>query len=204
MPETIIEAQIERLLEVVQDYRTQHCQEIMEQSRLDAQDIIREAYKTARQRLHQDVLDSRERVRQELAATRAQQHTLDMHQQYKIKRQFLDQAWDLLITQMDQRWRIAAQRQLWVNLVLDKAKLRLPIGQWLIEYPRDLTQDERNELEHVVLQHTGIAPQLNTDNAIRAGIRIGANGAVVNGTITGLTTDRTRIEAELLAQLERH
>ena len=126
-----------------------------------------------------------------------------MHQQYKIKRQFLDRAWDQLITQMERRWRIAAQRQLWVNLVLDKAKLRLPIGQWLIEYPRDWTQDERNELEHAVLQHTDIAPQLKPDDAIKAGIRIGANGAVVNGTIIGLTTDRTRIEAELLAQLER-
>ena len=55
MPETIIEAQIERLLEVVQDYRSKHCREIIDQSHLDARDIVRSAYKTARQRLHLDV-----------------------------------------------------------------------------------------------------------------------------------------------------
>lgn len=200
MPESIIEAQIERLLEVVQDYRDEHCREILEQSRLDARDIVRSAYKTARQRLHQDVLDSRERMKQELASARAKQHTLDKHQQYQVNRQFLERAWELLIHQLERRWRTAANRRLWVNMILDVAVQRLPTGQWQLEYPQDWIQDERRTLEQQVQQHTGIAPQLKTDTDIKAGIRISASGATVNGTIKGLTADRTRIEAELLAQ----
>jgi len=202
IPDTIIEAQIKRLLEVVEDYRSKHCQDILEQARLDARDIILTAYKTARQRLHQDVLESRERVKQELAAARAKQHTLDKHQQYKVNRQFLDRAWERLIQQMERRWRTATHRRLWVNMVLNVARQHLPVGQWQIEYPPDWIQDERNELEQQVLQHTGVAPQLQPYSDIKAGVRISANGAVVNGTISGLTTDRTRIEAELLALSE--
>lgn len=200
MPETIIEAQIERLLEVVQDYRSKHCREIIDQSHLDARDIVRSAYKTARQRLHLDVLDSRERMKQELAAASAKQHTLGMQQQYKVNRQFLDRAWELLTRQLERHWRTAAHRRLWVNMVFEVARQRLPSGLWQLEYPQDWIQEERGDLEQQVLQHTGIAPQLKPYTEIKAGVRISANGATVNGTIKGLTADRTRIEAELLAQ----
>jgi len=201
MPETIIEAQIERLLEVVQDYRSKHCREIIDQSRLDARDIVRSAYKTARQRLHLDVLDSRERMKQELAAARAKQHTLDMQQQYKVNRQFLDRAWELLTRQLERRWRTAAHRRLWVNMVFDVARQRLPSGQWQLESPQDWIQEERDDLVQQILLHTGITPLLKSFTDIKAGIRISANGATVNATIKGLTADRTRIEAELLAQV---
>ena len=185
MPETIIEAQIERLLEVVQDYRSKHCREIIDQSRLDARDIVRSAYKTARQRLHLDVLDSRERMKQELAAARAK----------------LDRAWELLTRQLERRWRTAAHRRLWVNMVFDVARQRLPSGQWQLESPQDWIQEERDDLVQQILLHTGITPLLKSFTDIKAGIRISANGATVNATIKGLTADRTRIEAELLAQV---
>jgi hypothetical protein len=202
-PETIVEAQIQRLLEVVNDYQSEHCQKILEQSRLDARDIVRNAYIKARQRVHQDVLDNRERMKQELAAARAKQHTLDKQQEYMVNQQFLNRAWDLLHRQLERRWRTAAQRQSWARNIFTVATQRLPSGRWTVEHPQDWVQEERTQLVQQILEHTGIAPQLKAVDDFNAGICISFDGATVDGSIKGLTADRNRIEAELLAQCNR-
>ena len=77
----------------------------------DARQIIRQAYRDARQRLHQDILISREHMRSELSAARAKLHTLMMQQRHQSDQHFLEQSWKLLTDKLQARWTDRKQRQ---------------------------------------------------------------------------------------------
>ncbi|MEJ2180894.1 MAG: hypothetical protein P8Y28_10770 [Gammaproteobacteria bacterium] len=65
MPSSIVDAQVQRLLEIVEEYRKQQCDGLLTQAQQDSSQIIRQAYREARSRMHQDIQDSREHMRNE-------------------------------------------------------------------------------------------------------------------------------------------
>ena len=68
MPSSIVDAQVQRLLEIVEAYRKEQCDALITQANLDSRHIIRQAYREARMRLHQDIQNSREHMRSELSS----------------------------------------------------------------------------------------------------------------------------------------
>jgi vacuolar-type H+-ATPase subunit H len=93
MPSSIVDAQVQRLLEIVEEYRKQQCDGLLTQAQQDSSQIIRQAYREARSRMHQDIQDSREHMRNELSAARAKLHTLMMQQRHQADQRFLEQSW---------------------------------------------------------------------------------------------------------------
>ena len=83
MPGSIVDAQVQRLLEIVEEYRKQQCDSLLTQAQQDSSQIVRQAYREARIRMHQDIQDSREHMRNELSGARAKLHTLMMQQRHQ-------------------------------------------------------------------------------------------------------------------------
>ena len=75
---------------------------------------------------------------------------------------------------------------------------------WQVEHPAQWPVTEQKQLRERITKETGQSPTLVVNQDIQAGIRIIANGSVVDGTLSGLLVDRFRIEAEFLSHYRAH
>lgn len=200
MPSSIVDAQVKRLLEVVNDYQNQQCELLLKQANDQARQIVRHTYHNARVRLQTSIQEDRQQLEQSLASVRARRHTFIMQQKHQAARQFLDDAWHLLTSRLIKRWKNAEQRQLWVSTVIDTAINSLPAADWLIEYEENWEKSEREQIQQYINEKSAKTINFKTTNGIEAGIRISADDAVVDGTLQGLLSDRVRIQSEILAQ----
>ncbi|WP_455200575.1 hypothetical protein [Kaarinaea lacus] len=200
MPGSIVDAQVQRLLEIVEAYRKQQCDALITQAKQDSQHIVRQAYREARVRMRQDIQDSREHMRNELSSARAKLHTLMMQQRHEADQRFLEQSWNLLAAKLQARWQQPKQRQAWVQKIVLNAGKMVPGKDWLVEHPKDWTSDEQKKLRSQV--NNKFTGKLKFKNAtdISAGIRIVTDGAVIDGSLQGLMANRIDIESIFLAQ----
>ncbi|MGD8568870.1 MAG: hypothetical protein PVJ39_12325 [Gammaproteobacteria bacterium] len=201
MPSSIVDAQVQRLLELVAEYKQQQCDSILDHARRQSGKIIRDAYRSARDRIHNDIQLTRQDMREKLSAARAKQHTVKMQQQHNADMAFLNQAWQRLADKLKQRWQNPRQREQWIQTVLSSAAKVLPDQHWQVECPGDWPDVERDRLSELANRQFGRTISFYGAADIETGIRIGAGGAWIDGTLQGLTADRMRIESEMLAQL---
>ncbi|MGK7909347.1 MAG: hypothetical protein AB4040_19225 [Synechococcus sp.] len=201
---SIVHTQVERLLDVVQRYQQQQCDKIVTRATAEAEQMIHQTYRDVRLRLHQEILDSRDRLQGKISASKAKSHTLRKKYQHEADRRYLDRAWDLLKVKLIERWQNKEYRQRWVQKHLVEA-LRLLIGpEWLVEHPHSWTVDEQQHFIHQVRDKCEVVVNFSASPDIVAGVRICANGATIDGTLQGLLADRSRIESELLAQYHQY
>lgn len=199
MPASIVDAQVERLLQVVSEYENQQRTRILEQAKKDAIKIIADAYSHARSRVHADIEASREKQKHEIASARARQQTQQMQHEHQANLKFLHHAWYRLTEALQNRWRKAEARELWVNRVIAIAVSQLGVGVWRVEHPIDWLVIEKNAMQEQIYQRTHQQPIMIVNKNIHAGLRVSFDGAVIDGTINGLLSNRTRIESELLS-----
>lgn len=51
LPSSIVDAQLQRLLEIVNEFERHQCEELLDQAKTQASQIVRHSYKNARNRL---------------------------------------------------------------------------------------------------------------------------------------------------------
>lgn len=202
-PRSVVEAQVETLLTLVEQHRAARCSELLAQAEERRHTLLAEAYSEARARMHEAVLTERRRGQDKLDATRAQLATRARQQQHQTALLLLQQGWELLGQALLQRWKTAPQRRQWIDALLHQALQRLPRCAWVIEHPPGWDSAECTAMQEALRAHCGGMPQLRADEQIDAGLRICAAGACLDGTAEGLLADRAAIEAQLLAQLHR-
>ncbi len=205
MPSSIVRTQVDRLLNVVHEYQDRQCEKILTQAQQETQQIIRQAYRDERLRLHQYILESREDMQREIMTAKAKSHTIRKQLQHKADRLYLNQAWEMLKDKLITRWQNKEQRQRWVQKILVVAFQVLPSQDWLVEHPDCWSEEEKHNLINQALQKyskksSGIGVNFAVSSDIVAGIRICAHGATVDGSLQGLLANRSRIESEFLAQ----
>lgn len=201
MPSSIVRAQVDTLLEVVQEYQNEQREYLFTQARQEARQIIRQAYRDARLRLHQYIFESRERMQKEIVAAKAKNHTVRKQLQHKADRLYLNQAWDMLEDKLITRWQNKEQRQRWVQKILAVAFQVILSQDWLVEHPAGWSENEKQNLIRQARQKSSrIAVNFTVSSDIIAGIRISAHGATVDASLQGLLANRSRIESEFLAQ----
>lgn len=200
MPSSIVDAQVQRLLEIVEAYRKQQCDALITQAKQDSRRIVRQAYREARMRMRQDIQDSREHMRSELSSARAKLHTMMMQQRHQADLRFLEQSWNLLAAKLQARWQQPKLRQAWVQKIVRNATKMVPGKDWLVEHPKDWTSDEQKQLRNQVNDKFTGKLKFKNVTEITAGIRIVTDGAVIDGSLQGLMADRTGIESIFLAQ----
>lgn len=192
----------EPLLALVQAYRRQECERLLAQAQSEARAVLAQARGEARQRVHSAVEEEKRWARSQLAAARAHLQTVGRRHQQEQTSALLAAAWERLGAALRQRWREPSLRRAWIEKLLHQAHEALPGGAWEIRHPQDLPEDELQAMRERVSAQSGEPPQLRVDAQLTAGLRISAASVVLDGTLEGLTGERTRLQGELLAALE--
>jgi vacuolar-type H+-ATPase subunit H len=204
VPESIVDAQVQRLLDIVESWRKQQCDVLVERARQESRRVIRQAYQSARRNVHEDILVTRRQIGDTLAAARARQHTLMMQQRHAAASSFLDLCWGALADQLQARWQQPEARRAWVAKIVSTATALVPARTWLIEHPGDWPDAEQEALCAQV--KTGAAGEIRfrADPGMTAGIRISTDGAIIDGSLQGLMADRNAIDSLTLAKCPDH
>lgn len=192
------EARLKALLELVELYRTTRCDQLLSAARAEARALLQRARREARERVRQALAAERSRADEKIALAEARLRTRRrLHEQRKLAR-LLEQGWALLMEELARRWADPDSRQIWVNALVRHALEILPRDAWRIVHPPDWPPEEQQQLASNLKDR----PQFHADGSIRAGLRISCGHNVVDGTITGLVSDRQAIESRLLELLQ--
>jgi hypothetical protein len=199
-PESILDAKIMNLLQVVEQQRDRKCDEHLDSANRKAHEIVATAWREERERLHREIMRLREEVRRKLLAAEAQHQTRRRQIRQAEDQALLNHACDALREELAQRWRDASGRREWIDGLLRQAADTLLGSNWMIQHPRDWPAGERETTTRLVVQLTGEKPQFEPDERLDAGLRICSPGACVDGSLDGLLHDGTDVAAQLLAQ----
>ncbi|WP_303901508.1 hypothetical protein [Thiohalomonas denitrificans] len=200
-PAGIVDAQLHSLLELIEQHRDERCRAISEQAEERRRELLTEAHRQARQQMHRAIQSERRRARSELTAARARLQTRTRQQQYRIALGLLHEGWDGLQEIVRERWSTAESRRLWIRALVAEAMVVLPQSKWRIEHPVGW---DRSEMEQETARITGYCespPEWVARDDIDAGLRFSTDGACLDGSAAGLLTERTALEARLLAEV---
>jgi hypothetical protein len=198
---SIVDVQLQNLLDVVERKRDERCRMLLNEARGQAQQLLQQARHEARERLHGKVLDIREQARQQLASAQAQRQTRLRLQRHRADEALLARAWEPLGERLLQRWEQQGSRRLWIDNLVRQAREALLDLNWNIEHPLDWPEQEREALGRQLERDLGSPPVFVAQPWIAAGLRICAGTACLDGTREGLLRSRTRIESLMLATL---
>jgi vacuolar-type H+-ATPase subunit H len=204
MPDSIIDAQVRRLLDIVDGWRQEQCDALVIAAQQEAREVIRQAYRSARNNLHQDIQQTRQQTSDTLAAARAKQHTLMMQQRHRAASDFLELCWSSLAETLQARWQQPGERRAWVEKIVSKALAVVPAKHWLVEHPQDWSAGEQQQVATQVEAQSGKRPEFAIVSELTAGIRISTDGAIIDGSLHGLLADRDGIESGILAHCPDH
>ena len=197
----IVAAQLQHLLAVVEQRRSERCREVLDQARDQARQLIKQAYRDERERMHRELVELRQKLRQQMVSLGARRETRKRQQRQHADEELLVTSWQLLHEALLHRWRDAMMRGRWVEDVVEQAASVLIDHHWIIEHPIDWPAEERLALQQLLEQRSERALHFEGQPAIAAGLRICAGGACVDGSVDGLLRERLAVEAVLLASI---
>jgi hypothetical protein len=198
-----LDARTQALLDLVEADRDRRCREVLETAQRRAAATIRQAHEEARARMHEAFTEERARTGARIASAQANLQTrrrLDLQQRTAA---LLAAGWRMLPDALQERWRDPVHRAAWVEGIVAAARASLPHAHWRITHPADWPATERDALAAALTEALGAAPEMIASEALRAGLRVAADGNVVDGTLEGLTADRDETGARLLHHLEQ-
>jgi hypothetical protein len=199
--ESVVDAQLDNLLQVVERNRDERCRQLLDTAHAQARQLLQQAYREARERLHHKVLATREEARRQLASAQAQQQTRLRLQRHHADEVLLARAWAPLCEQLLQRWERQDSRMLWIDNLIEQARSMLLERHWKIEHPAGWPEPERAALVRRLESDLDVPPVFVSQAQIAAGLRICAGPTCIDATDRGLLRARTRIEAMMLATL---
>ena len=191
------------LLALVEEYREQECRKILDAARAEASELVAHAYRKERAHLHTRVVAERSRAQARIQAARAERATRERWSSERASLGLLGAAWPRLRELLAARWRDAEGRRNWTRRYLVQAQVLLPTGRWEIRHALEWDADERESSAVDLSRRLGTAPRFETDGRIAAGLIVSCQGAVLDASLDGLMRDRARLEARLLALLEK-
>lgn len=197
-----IEAPREALLELIRHSAGVQADTALAQAREQARERIRAAFREARQRVSRTIADERLRANGLLTNHEAQLETHDRQRYQDAVQHLLTRARHRLGPALLDRWVRADSRRRWLEQLLDQAGRRLPPGQWTLEHPADWDPVEVRHWQQRLEAASGHTPATRACGELRAGVRILAGGACLDGTLDGLLADEGKVRARLLASLE--
>lgn len=194
---------LEHLLGVVTESRERRCADIREQANQQAKDIIRQAYAQGRNRLHQHVRVLREKYQARSDSANARKQTLLRQQQHNNDKAVIDHAWPVVRLAILILWDEPESRKQWLAVAVETALSILLGHEWLIEHAQGLDKKEIKMIYDDLVPGHDYKYRLVAVNDISAGIRISAEGTVVDVTLEGLLSQKHEIEADLLARIKK-
>lgn len=197
-----LDRQTEALLALVDADRERKCDAIVGEAKGRAAALLAEAHADARKRMRQMFHEERERMAQRVAAANARLSTRRRLADQQRAAAYLAAGWQRLPEELRRRWLDETTRRGWVAAVVARAHSVLAPGPWHIVHAADWPATERDALAAELVRGAGVAPTFRADDKVRAGLKIGVDGNVVDGTLAGLLIDRSEIGSRLLRELE--
>jgi len=197
-----LERQQQALLDLVAADRREKCDAILVAAQDRSVAVLRQAHAEARLRMRKAFQDERLRRDARVDAARANLETRRRLADQQRASTLLAAGWKRLPEALLLRWQTPASRCLWVAAVVAAARASLPATAWHVLHAPGWPAAERDAIRAELAVARGGECCVDEDARIHAGLRIAANGNVVDGTVDGLLTDRAEIGSRLLQLLE--
>ena len=192
---------LQALLDLVEADRARQCAELLGEARARAAAVHAQTHQAARARMRQAYAEQRQRRTQQLAAAQARLAThRRLHAQQRTAA-LLALARQQLPPELQALWQDAETRRGWVDKTLTAAQQGLARGAWRVVHAADWPLGERAATK-AALAAAGITLTFEADPSITAGLKVMADGNVIDGTLAGLLAGRADFEARLLRLLE--
>lgn len=190
------------LLELVETDRRQKCDAILAEAQGRGSVVLEQAHADARARMRKAFEEERLRRDARVDAARANLQTRRRLADQQRAAALLASGWKRLPEELLRRWRAPELRRRWIAAVVAGARASLPAAAWRIIHAPDWPAEERDAIRTELAAASGAECRFDEDPRIRAGLRISANGNVVDGTLDGLLSDRAEIGSQLLHLVE--
>ena len=197
-----IDRQTQALLDLVEADRRQKCDAILAVAQDRGNAVLGQAHADARARMRKAFQEERVRRDARVDAARANLQTRRRLADQQRAAALLAAGWKRLPEELLRRWRTPELRRRWVAAVVAGARSALPGKAWRIVHAPDWPLAEREAIRGELAAAHGAECRFDEDARVRAGLRISANGNVVDGTLDGLLADRSDIGSQLLHLLE--
>jgi hypothetical protein len=194
---------VEHLLGIVVENREKRCAELREKACQEAREIIKQAHARSRARLHRHIDALREKYRVRVSSAHAHNQTLLRQQHQKTDRAILDIAWPVLRKAMLALWKDPDSRRKWLHAAIASAVSRLREHGGRIEHPLIMSEEELKWMKQQFPHNIGKKPDFAACDDLEAGIRIIADGTVMDASLEGLLKQKTSIEATMIARVKQ-
>jgi F0F1-type ATP synthase membrane subunit b/b' len=189
------------LAEEVRKEVESECREVLEAAKREAEEIVAHAFTSARARGHEAIAAMRQEGRRRLMRAEARRQTREQMLNDTRAAEALRRALPLLEPAILQRWGNKAGRRLWLEAVARHARARLLPGDWAVEHPLDFASEDRDRLLASLKCAGGDNIVFGAAPGVKAGVRVRAEGAVLDGTSDALLADQSALKSLLLAEL---
>jgi hypothetical protein len=195
--------QAKALIGAIEARRDQESGKLLADAQAASQRIIASARTHARERFHAAVLSLRRDCGRRIAQAEARRDTELRLRRHRARSALLAEAWPQLAGALAEIWRNPAGRARWIKAALEIAAARLGSRIWEIEHPAADSEDVRRVLAQMRDMLADVEWTLKPSGDFEAGLRLRVEGAVVDATPAALLALRSRVEAALIAEIER-
>lgn len=198
---TVLDMQVYALLGRLGSEREDSCRKLAAAASAQAEEIVAEARRRARQRLRDAVRDKRERVTEHCRRVRVDLETKRRDHDFQCLAGAVEAGLARLPRLLEARWRDAAARRRWCEAAIEGAGPPLGRGRWEIEHAAGLDAAGTQRVAALAEAVAGGTCALREVPELAAGLRIRRGGACYDATVAGLTAQRARLESALLAEI---
>jgi len=192
---------VDAMLDLVRRNCEDQCRAIDAEAKQNARDIIASAHKEARVKVHDVIVEERRNGQRAIDKQRAKIETAKRQNFQDQENAFLHVIWQQLKRELVHRWQDDAARQDWLRCAVDQALGHLHPGGWRIEHPQNWSPVELGPYLDRIKSFSGDEVAFVAVKDFDVGVRIQANGVVVDATLSGVLADQKEIAAVLLAEL---
>ncbi len=201
--EHLAETQAQALIDAINARKHDERKRILNEARREARGITKRAYRSVRQRFHKAAEELRRDRAKRMDQAKAQRDTELRQRHQSALADIVKQAWPKLTDALKARWQSAEDRETWAKGALDSAAFRLQRKGWRVVYPAD-TEDNFRDMLKDWLGEKGVEDaEAEASEDIDAGLRIEADGAMLDATPQALLAQKRRVQAALIAEIER-
>lgn len=192
----------EQLLKLVNQHQQQQCQQIIQEAESQARIFIDTAKQTSKRRIQTAIKTEESRMETALMDIRAQHATEHRHAHLTQTRALLDRGWTLLTLKLQERWQLQNSREQWLVFLIHQTVRLFPNGGWKIIHPPEWDTSEWMTQQKQLVPLIKETPLFEINNDLKTGLKIGCQGAWLDGSLQGIMNNHHELSALLLARLE--
>lgn len=200
---SIVGSQVGALMKLLERSRKDHCREVLEDAAEQADEIRRRARRQARERVSATVSEERARMDNAIRMVAAEIETEKRRIERQRDQKLIQAAGRKLSEVLTRRWSNDEDRRAWTEVTLSEAASVLRSKEWTLEHPPGWADEERDRAIELARTRFDATLKARATDDLSTGLRIHAQGVMVDMSLEGLLANQRIIEGELLAEFNR-